>query len=120
MTSFYEFVKGKELSPERRLLAPTEEIGKPVALPAIGFAVSAGIGAVIGKSNAGNEFSNQVAALVTSDDFLRKLSAMIHEPMPFEAEDAFVDRCSRAMRGLLDQYLDGKDRNEKVINPSRK
>lgn len=51
------------------------------------------------------KFAKGLAKIVSSDAFLKELSAEIREPGLTESEDAFVERAKLTMRKLLDRHL---------------
>lgn len=58
----------------------------------------------LGKTKA-SEFAGEVAALVSSKEFISQLSDDIGEPAEFETEDQFVARAKKTMKALLKSKL---------------
>jgi hypothetical protein len=109
MSSFYEFVKQNE--GEVVLALPCS--GKPSGSAEIFNAVVGAVGLLppnilaISASDT-NRFSQELAAIVSEDSFLKTLSDSIQKPKQDESEEEFVSRSKLVLLGLIDQKLDSK------------
>ncbi|WP_341782702.1 hypothetical protein [Pseudomonas putida] len=79
-------------------------IGGGAALAA--SSLSFGMGSIFGsKATAQEKFSQSVAALVTSSEFIDELSAMVGEPADGESKSDFIARSQAAMKDLIKSKL---------------
>ena len=67
---------------------------------------SFGVGSIFGlKTTAQEKFSQSVANLVTSTEFIEELSAIVGEPVDGESKSDFIARSQTAMKNLIKSKL---------------
>ncbi len=104
MDNFKEFVDsafiGSKKGSERKAL-PSSKASLAEAQNEILLSVTSLLDHVAEPEDKKEKFSKEVSSLVSSDDFIEKLSDRIGIPKDEESEDAFVERSKSELRKIL-------------------